>query len=427
MLRLLLFILILLPLSMPAEAVNDATRIKREQREAQKAIKEGKRKLETNKRELNRRMKQLNSLEKEIGARDVEIGALESQVSQIDRGIVSTTASIDSLVNELQKLRRSYSTALRRIQAVPVASSPLSFLFSAGSMNEFFDRLRHLREFNSWRRERERAISAAARELGVRQEELKSLQEQQRQSINSLNHSKALLKSKQSETDRLVVQLKKEGGEVQADIDRRQKKLASLNRELNRIIEADRRAREAQKRKAAAKKQSSKSKKKSGKGKTSTQKAATAPKAEPREQVADPDRELTGSFESNRGRLLFPVSGKYRVVRGFGRGRYSSKVQTSPVGIDIEVPSGAGVRAIFDGVVTNVSSLDGFNNIVVIRHGSYLSVYINLGTVSARSGQKVSKGQLIGTAAQSDDGSGGLLQFGLRKDRQELNPLDWVR
>ena len=58
---------------------------------------------------------------------------------------------------------------------------------------------------------------------------------------------------------------------------------------------------------------------------------------------------------------------------------------------------------------------------VMIRHGSYISVYCNLSSVSVRKGQKVSTRQVLGTI-----GSENILQFQLRKQVAKLNPESWL-
>ena len=59
--------------------------------------------------------------------------------------------------------------------------------------------------------------------------------------------------------------------------------------------------------------------------------------------------------------------------------------------------------------------------VVLIRHGSYLSVYCELASVSVSRGQKVSARQTIGRV-----GSDGLMQFQLRNGNTKLNPELWL-
>ncbi|MDE6397501.1 MAG: M23 family metallopeptidase, partial [Muribaculaceae bacterium] len=143
--------------------------------------------------------------------------------------------------------------------------------------------------------------------------------------------------------------------------------------------------------------------------------------------VADADRALTGSFVSNKGRLLFPVAGKYTIVSRFGKSNYGDldHVEVNNSGIDISVAAGTQVRSVFDGEVSSIFFLNGYENVVIIRHGQYLTVYAGLGKISVSKGAKVKAGQNIGTVATS--GGRTVLHFEVRKERTKLNPLEWVK
>ena len=85
---------------------------------------------------------------------------------------------------------------------------------------------------------------------------------------------------------------------------------------------------------------------------------------------------------------------------------------------------GARARAVFDGEVTAVFQFDGTKNILV-RHGSYISVYCNLSSVIVTKGQKVKARDVLGTVATDVDGNC-VLHFQLRKETAKLNPEAWI-
>ena len=85
---------------------------------------------------------------------------------------------------------------------------------------------------------------------------------------------------------------------------------------------------------------------------------------------------------------------------------------------------GARARAVFDGEVTAVFQFDGTKNILV-RHGSYISVYCNLSSVIVTKGQKVKARDVLGTVATDADGNC-VLHFQLRKETAKLNPEAWI-
>ncbi|MGM9702622.1 MAG: murein hydrolase activator EnvC family protein [Prevotella sp.] len=150
--------------------------------------------------------------------------------------------------------------------------------------------------------------------------------------------------------------------------------------------------------------------------------AKKAKEEAPKLALATEDRRISGSFESNRGRLPMPVAGSYRIVSHFGQYNVEGlkDVRLDNKGINILGNPGAVVRSIFDGEVSAVFSFGGTTG-VMVRHGSYISVYCNLGSVSVRKGQKVTTRQAIGTVGRDN-----ILQFQLRRERSKLNPEAWL-
>lgn len=134
------------------------------------------------------------------------------------------------------------------------------------------------------------------------------------------------------------------------------------------------------------------------------------------------DRKQSGSFEANRGRLPMPITGAYRVVSHFGQYNVEGLkgVKLDNKGINILGQPGARARSIYDGEVSAVFGFSG-SMVVMVRHGSYISVYCNLSSVSVSRGQKVSTRQALGTVGRDN-----ILQFQLRHNMSKLNPESWI-
>ncbi len=145
--------------------------------------------------------------------------------------------------------------------------------------------------------------------------------------------------------------------------------------------------------------------------------------AEESYMVSSEDRRISGSFESNRGRLPMPITGPYQIARRFGTNSIMKNVTLSNKGIDIRGQRGAQARSIFDGEVSAIFSSGGMMT-VMVRHGKYISVYSNLASVSVHQGQKVSTRQIIGNVSNDN-----ILQFQLRNINNvsaSLNPERWL-
>jgi septal ring factor EnvC (AmiA/AmiB activator) len=193
---------------------------------------------------------------------------------------------------------------------------------------------------------------------------------------------------------------------------------AAAKKSAEEKARAERAAREAEKARLAAERKAV------AEAKVREREVAKAKKtAETEYTVSSVDRQLTGNFESNRGRFPMPVVGSYRIVHRFGTNTVTDvkgHVTLDKKGIDIKGQPGAAVRCIFDGEVSAVFSYSG-TTVVIVRHGSYLSVYCDLASVNVSRGQRVSTNQTLGRL-----GSDGMMQFQLRKGNSKLNPESWL-
>lgn len=149
--------------------------------------------------------------------------------------------------------------------------------------------------------------------------------------------------------------------------------------------------------------------------------AARVSASENNDMLSSADRAITGNFANNRGRLPMPLTGQ--IVSHFGQYNVvgMSNIRLNNDGINIKGAPGSAVRSVFMGEVSGVFMAGGMS-VVMVRHGIYISVYANLGSVSVSKGQKIGTGQTIGTVGKS-----GILQFQLRKETAKLNPEQWLR
>ena len=121
-----------------------------------------------------------------------------------------------------------------------------------------------------------------------------------------------------------------------------------------------------------------------------------------------------------------PVTGGYTITRHYGSYNVAglNGVQLDSKGINITSQPGAQARAIFRGEVTAIFTYGGMYNIIV-RHGSYMSVYCTLSSTSVRRGQTVQARQALGTIAADASGNA-TLHFQLRRETAKLNPEVWL-
>lgn len=102
-------------------------------------------------------------------------------------------------------------------------------------------------------------------------------------------------------------------------------------------------------------------------------------------------------------------------------------VQVNSSGIDIQTTPGTTARSVFNGVVTRVFVMPGYNSSVIIRHGNYLTIYSNLSEVFVKAGDKVTTRQSIGRIySDPEENNRTVLHFQLWKETTKLNPEPWL-
>lgn len=433
--------------------------VRQRQRDNRRVIKETSKKIEVNKREISRRLNSLDAITADISQLDREIASLNKSISALDDRIAGVNDSIDMLNDRLSSMSAKYGSAVKKIYSRNRnETSNLAFIFSAGSVAEAYRRSRSLEQFSKWRRRKAEEIENLKTELDRRRVSLEQLKSQRSMQLGELNVSMTSLKSKRDESDRLIASLKREGSKLKTILNDRQREAAALEAELQRLIEAEqqkareeerrrqeeeRKAREAeQKRLLAEQKQQqepeqvNKEKAKAAVADDSKNKVAVSDKVPEKKKpvvtkkTVDPSiKSVGGDFASNRGRITFPVDGRYKIVKHFGRSKHPELkyVETDNPGIDIETSSGAGVRAAFDGKVSDIFRLPGYNTIVMVRHGRYLTVYANLGSIVVKKGDTVKNGEIIGSVyADPDDGGRSILHFEIRNEKAKENPEHWL-
>ncbi len=131
-----------------------------------------------------------------------------------------------------------------------------------------------------------------------------------------------------------------------------------------------------------------------------------------------------------KGNLPRPVSGSFKVTSRFGRQSLPELpdiVYDNP-GIDAEVASGASALAVYGGKVSGVYMIPGYNTVVIVNHGSYYTVYGNISSPAVKVGDQVKAGQGLGSLAPDEDNhSRSSIHFEVWRNREKLNPLEWIR
>lgn len=240
----------------------------------------------------------------------------------------------------------------------------------------------------------------------------KAAEAEAKRKAEELARKKAAAEAARKENERRIAEAKAKEEKAKAEA------RAAAQKSAREKAEAERKAREAENARLAAERKAAAEAKAHEKEMAAAKKEVTETYT-----VSSVDRQLSGTFESNRGRLPMPIVGSYRIMNHFGTNTVTDvkgHVTLDKKGIDIKGQPGAAVRCIFDGEVSAVMGYGG-TTVVIVRHGTYLSVYCDLASVNVSRGQKVSARQTIGRV-----GSDGVMQFQLRRGNEKLNPERWL-
>ena len=428
--------------------------LQNQRQKIQQNIREQERRLRSNERDVKQRLQNLMMLNTEIANKRKTIDTISRDIHQLEGNIVQLNQELDTLQKQLDDRKQKYLKSMRYMHRNRSIQSQLTFIFSAKNFSQMYRRLRFVREYASFQKAQGEEVKSKQRQVTAKREELTATKKKKDDLLYRGVQERKQLEGKQEEQQGMVKTLQKQQKTIRSIIDDQRKKDAALNAEIDRLsaievakakaraeAEARRKAEEARRREAEearrreqelARKAESKSESKSERSTAKSEshraerrKTETVEVKKPREEVytiSSEDRRLSSNFESNRGRLPMPITGPYRIVSHFGQYNVEGlhNVRLDNKGINIKGQSGAQARSIFDGEVCYVFTLGGSMG-VMVRHGSYISIYCNLSSVSVSRGQHVSTRQVLGTV-----GADQILQFQLRKEINKLNPEVWL-
>ena len=323
--------------------------------------------------------------------------------------------------------KKKYEASVQYLYKNKSVEEKLMFIFSAKSLSQTYRRMRYVREYATYQRLQGEEILKKQEQVRKKKAEREQVKNAKEGLLKEREAEKAKLEDQEKEKRTLVANLQKKQKGLQSEINKKRKEANQLNARIDRLINeeierARKRAEEARRNAIVREKTESKEKK-------STE-TVTATKAKPLDayRMSKEDRELSGSFAANRGKLPMPVTGPYVIVSHYGQYAVEGlrNVQLDNKGIDIQGKPGAKACAIFDGKVAAVFQLNGLFN-VLIRHGDYISVYCNLSSASVKSGDTVRTKQEIGEIfSDGTDNGRTVLHFQLRKEKEKLNPEPWL-
>ncbi len=431
--RTIVFFLVFIPVLSLAQNSKKVRALKAQKTELQKNLKKSQNELSKTKKKVKTGQQNIQYLGHQLDNRLQHIRNMETEMNQLDSQMVVLQSDIFRIDSQLAHEREKLKQAVRYARANRKQTSPLIFILSARTFTQMYRRARYANEYASYQKNLGEQVMKKQAELMEAQNKL----------LNSKSKMNTLLREVMSQRKQLNVQqiaerknvdgLKKKESGLANTVAQQQKQLAALDKKIDDLIayeieQARKKAEEAARKKAAeeaARKAKSKKGGKTEKSSSKSQKSSSSAKSSGSWLTAK-DKQLNGTFVQNKGRLPVPITGQYMLGNRFGLYNVPGlkNVKLDNKGTNYIGKTGARARCIFDGEVTAVFQFGGTKNILV-RHGSYISVYCNLSSVIVSKGQQVKAKDILGTVA--NDGSGNcVLHFQLRKETTKLNPEAWI-
>ncbi len=406
-----------------------------QKKEIQKGLTRSRAELKTTEKTVAAKMRDISMIANKLENRQRYIDTMEVQLERMETEVNALEERVMSVAVELDKKKEEYARALRYARACKSSGGPLLFVISAPSVTRMYRRSRYASEYVRYQRSLAEQIVRKQDELLVRKSELLGIKAEKSRLKTECEQQKALLQKQHDEEKKDVTGLQQKQKKLQKEVEQQQRQLSALDKKIDQMIayeveqarkraEAARKKAEAEARRKAERQRKQNGGAKAAKGKTSGSQSSSIPSEY--KWITPQDRELNGSFERNKGRLPVPITGNYMVGSHFGTYNVPGlkNVRLDNKGTNYVGRSGAMARSVFDGEITAVFQFGDTKNILV-RHGSYISVYCNLSSVRVSKGQKVKARDILGVV--ENDGSGNcVLHFQLRKEKQKLNPEVWI-
>ncbi|WP_420316682.1 murein hydrolase activator EnvC family protein [Ekhidna sp.] len=383
--------LILLSTGSSALAQKTKSQLEQEKIENLRKIAEAERILNETADEKKATLGQLQALNQQINARESLIRSIGAEIIILDGEITDLSIVVNSLQSDLIHLKEEYAQQIYSSYKANKGNSKLMFLFSASSFNQLLQRLKYLEQYADARRLQAEQIEVVTKELSDQRSKVEAKRAEQQRLLNQqVRESRKLARSKKKQSE-LVAQLTKKERQLRREVEDRKAANRRLNTLIAKIIEDE------------AKNSSN----------VSIAEAASA-------------AELTRMFESKKNNLTWPVGSGF-IASKFGKQPHPvlKRIVVVNDGVGIQTEKDSPVRAVFDGEVTLIGTIPGKNNVVVIRHGSYLTVYAQLKTINVKKGQRVKANDIIGEVYTDRDGISEL-EFQVYKGTTKLNPENWL-
>lgn len=404
-------------------------KLKKEQERLEKSIKNTKNLLDKTKITTEATLNELKLIDHQVKSREELLLNFDNQIRGTELKIEQKNNQIKDLEKKLIQLRVQYKKLVIYAYKKRSKEAKMMYIFSSNSYYEALKRKKYLDKIAEIQRKQKLIILQHKKLIAKEKGDLLS-EKSYKEQIASVKRKEKLeiLKDKEVQTKTLS-QLKNQEAQLLAKIQKDEVQKNEVRRKIDNAIANELAALEKKKKKPTKKPDKPSGTKKEPKEtkepKTNNETKENVTLTEPKEV------ELNSGFESNKGRLPWPVS-TGTITESYGKNPHPTikNVFTNNNGIDISANKGAQIRAVFEGEVTSVFAIPGAGKVVIIKHGNYRTVYSNLQEAYVSVGSKVTTKQAIGSLVIKEDESLSVAHFEIHQvigsQVNRMNPSLWI-
>lgn len=362
--------------------------------------------------------KRIQLITKKISSRESLLRVYKKEIKQISYRISNMSDSIDVINNRVVEIKANYAELLRSFQIQQSNSNNWLFILDAKNLQQAYKRYNYLKQYSDYRKSQVKTLLTHSELLKEKKDKLDKKRQSKRQiekeqllESNNLIADKVELKS-------FAVKLGSEEQDVLKKIKEKKKIAAEIDRKIREII---RKERELAKKRAEALANKNKGK---TSGKTTSKPVLTF--------AETPQGKLVSKkFSGNKGKLPWPTKhGEIKHKFGPYHPKGLPNITFHVKGLEIKTPLNENVYSVFGGKVSAVFLIPNGTKGIVVRHGSYVTIYANLKDVKVKEGDLVKVNTNLGKVG-SEDGNFGSLDFQIwieyKASEQNLNPELWLQ
>lgn len=401
---LLLTVFLLIAGAVAVDAQQDRTQLEEEKKKLEQEIEFNNRLLDQTEQSKQASMGELTVIKSKINKRESLIKTMQAEIDLLNSQIRQASDSIDILTRDLQELKDEYARMIYYAYKNKNVYDRLMFIFSAEDLNQAYQRLKYFQYYNQYRKQQAEIIQQKSLELAQKNETLTMRKQEKQALLSGQQQEKEKLSAEQKTKDQTIQELTRKEKELRKTIKEKEEAARKLQKAIQDIIAEEIRLAEERAKQAG----------------TETSASGLFP-------LSPEEMALSEDFSNNKGRLPWPLA--QGVISGrFGQQPHPvlKNVRIMNNGIDILTAEGAEVRAVFSGLVTRVINVPNNNNVVIIRHGEFLTVYSNLDQVTVHKGDAVVTGQKIGTVFTDRAESRTELHFEVWQSKTLMDPEEWI-